>query len=149
MKFNTISKKLLLTTTLAALVIIINISVAYAQTPSQDVGGLISSLFTNPGSLITFVIEFALGFGLGYFSTKVLKYILALVAIFAIGVIMNVWQSPQIENTLKNLGYTGLSSIWTNQVYPLLLSIMYTLGLTTVLPITIGFIIGLVIASIK
>lgn len=149
MKFNTISKKLFLTTILAALIVIINVSVVYASTPSQDFGGLVAALFTNPGSLLTFVIELALGFGLGYFSIKVLKYILALVAIFAIGVILNVWQSPQIENTLKNLGYTGLSSIWTNEVYPLLLSIMYTIGLTTVLPITIGFVLGLVIAFIK
>lgn len=68
----------------AILAIVINISVAYAQNPaiinqtSPDIGGLISSLLTNPTSLVIFVIQLGLGLGLGYFSAKVFKYMLAL-----------------------------------------------------------------------
>ena len=129
-------------------VVALNISVVHASTPGNiDIGGLISSLLTNPAFLITFVIEFALGLGLGYFSAKVFKYIVALIAIFIVGVFLNVWQSPQLGINIKaQLDAAGLS--WNN-VQPVVLSLLYTLGITTVLPITIGFAIGMVIAMAK
>lgn len=143
------SKKILLTT-IAVLVIVLNISVASAQIPSTDsvdIGALLSSLFANPASLIIFVIQLALGIGLGYFSAKIFKYILALIGIFIIGVLLNIWQSPQLESNIREQ-LTSLGLTWS-KVYPVLLSLIYMLGLTTVLPITLGFVIGLIIVAIK
>lgn len=141
----------------AILAIAINISVAYAQNPaiinqtSPDIGGLISSLLTNPTSLVIFVIQLGLGLGLGYFSAKVFKYMLALIGIFVVGVLLNVWQLSQSQTSqLSNIQQqlSTLSVTWGN-LYPVIMSLIYQLGLTTVLPITLGFVIGLVIAIAK
>ncbi|MFH0897569.1 MAG: hypothetical protein V1850_05940 [Candidatus Bathyarchaeota archaeon] len=84
---------------------------------------------------------------MGYFAVKALKYIIALIAIFVVGVLLNVWQSPQITTTIQNtLSNAGIS---TSNLTTVFMAIIYALWLTTVLPITIGYIIGLVIAIAK
>jgi hypothetical protein len=105
MIFGTVFKKVLV---LILLIATINISVAHASTLTIDIGQLVTSILTNPTFLVTFFIEFALGLGLGFFSVKVFKYIIALIGIFLVGVILNVWQSPQlgtdITSQLRQLG---------------------------------------------
>ena len=132
---------------LMSISVALTIPSAFAQAPSVDIVSLLSSLFTVPSSLITFVIELALGFGVGYFSVKVFKYMIALIGIFIIGIFLNVWQSSQLSSSIQEQ-LTKLGLNW-GHVYPLLMSIIYRLGLTTVLPITLGLVIGLVIAATK
>lgn len=109
----------------------------------QDVDGsfpsLIASLFTSPTVLITFFIEFALGIGLGFLSVKVAKYIIALLAIFIVGVLLNVWQSGTLQDLVA-----GLNLQWS-KVYPVFQALIIIVGLTTVLPVTLGFVIGFVV----
>jgi len=137
------SKKLFLPV-LAVLTVALNVSVAFAQSSSQDIGSNIISLFSHPYSIIIFIIEFVLGLGLGYFSIKIVKYLLALILIFAIGVVLNIWAAPNIgANMLSNLG-----ADWSI-IYPVITSLILILGLTTILPITLGFILGIIIAIIK
>ena len=120
---------------------------ASAQTNSSDLGGVTTSLFMNPNTVLIFVIELLLGLGLGYFSVKIVKYIVALILIFVIGVVLNIWNSPALgANIQQQLNSLGLE--W-GKVYPVLLSIVYMLGITTILPITVGFFIGVVIAIVK
>ena len=76
-----------------------------------------------------------------------MKYIVALILIFVIGVVLNIWNSPALgANIQQQLSSLGLE--W-GKVYPVLLSIVYMLGITTILPITVGFFIGVVIAIVK
>jgi hypothetical protein len=132
---------------LVVLFVTLNASVVFAQSSSPNLGSIVSSVFSNPFSLAIFVIQFALGVGLGYFTLKVIKYIVALIAIFIIGVVLNVWAGPNLGgNITQQLSSLGLE--WS-KIYPVFLSIIYMIGLTTVLPITIGFIIGIVIALAK
>ena len=139
-------RKFLLTIlAILTLVVTLNISVASAQSSGPNFSSLILSLFTNTSSLITFIIEFVLGLGLGYFAAKVIKYLLALIGIFIVGLVLNVWNAPNIwTNIQQQLGNSGLE--WS-KVYPAFLSIIYILGLTTILPITLGFILGVIIAT--
>ena len=124
--------------------LVFNVSSAFAQSSSADLGSLVLSMFSNPSSLMVFLIELALGFGLGYFSAKAIKYFLAIVGIFFVGVILNVWAAPGLEASLsQQLSSLGLE--WSN-IYVVITSIIYVIGLTTVLPITVGFIIGIVMA---
>ena len=126
------------------LALVFNVSSAFAQSSSADLGSLVLSMFSNPSSLMVFLIELALGFGLGYFSAKAIKYFLAIVGIFFVGVILNVWAAPGLEASLsQQLSSLGLE--WSN-IYIVITSIIYVIGLTTVLPITVGFIIGIVMA---
>jgi hypothetical protein len=146
MKFITTSMKLVLAI-LAVLVVILNVSVVFAQSSTPDIGSIISSLFSNPYSLLIFVIELVLGLALGFFSVKAIKYILALICIFIVGVLLNVWATPNLGTSIqKQLSSLGLT--WSS-LHPVIMSIVYLLGLTTVLPITVGFIIGIVIATVK
>jgi hypothetical protein len=124
-----------------------NIDFASAQTNSSDLGGITTSLMINQNSMLIFVIELALGLGLGFFSIKIVKYILALILIFVIGVVLNIWTSPALgANIQQQLSSLGLE--W-GKMYPVLISIVYMLGLTTILPITLGFILGVVIAIFR
>ena len=146
MKFITTSMKLVLAI-LAVLVVILNVSVVFAQSSTPDIGSIISSLLSNPYSLLIFVIELVLGLALGFFSVKAIKYILALICIFIVGVLLNVWATPNLGTSIqKQLSSLGLT--WSS-LHPVIMSIVYLLGLTTVLPITVGFIIGIVIATVK
>ena len=125
---------------LALILFVFNIVAVSAQPTGQDLGYILS-LFGNPSVLLVFGIELLLGIGLGYFAIKALKYVIAVILIIALGLILNIWQAPNILQTVRDqLG------IPMNQLWSILLSLVYAFGLTTVLPITLGFIIGVVLA---
>ena len=99
-----------------------------------------STVLSNYQSYVVIAIQFLLGFALGYVSVKALKYILAFIAILALGVALSVWSlgsTPQ--DVLNKLGLTvealkGLATL---------------LGLLTVGPTSIGFIIGALVALLR
>ena len=124
---------------LGVLILLAQITVVHGQDGDGGFQFLIVSLFTSPTVLITFFIEFALGIGLGYLSVKVAKYIIALLAIFIVGVLLNVWQSGALQDMVA-----GLNLQWT-KVYPVIQALLIIVGLTTVLPVTLGFVIGFVV----
>lgn len=130
-------------TILAVVTLITQITVVHGQGSDIDMPSLITSLLTSPTVLITFFIQFALGLGLGYLSVKVAKYVIALLAIFIVGVLLNIWQSANLQEMVG-----GLSLQWS-KVYPVIQALIVLVGLTTVLPITLGFIIGFVVALQK
>ncbi len=130
-------------TILAVITLITQITVVHGQGSDIDMPSLITSLLTSPTVLITFFIQFALGLGLGYLSVKVAKYLIALLAIFILGVLLNIWQSANLQEMVG-----GLSLQWS-KVYPVIQALIVLVGLTTVLPITLGFIIGFVVALQK
>lgn len=130
-------------TILAVITLITQITVVHGQGSDIDMPSLITSLLTSPTVLITFFIQFALGLGLGYLSVKVAKYVIALLAIFIVGVLLNIWQSANLQEMVG-----GLSLQWS-KVYPVIQALIVLVGLTTVLPITLGFIIGFVVALQK
>ncbi|RLI36951.1 hypothetical protein DRO66_04715 [Candidatus Bathyarchaeota archaeon] len=130
-------------TILVVSTLITQITVVHGQGSDIDMPSLITSLLTSPTVLITFFIQFALGLGLGYLSVKVAKYLIALLAIFIVGVLLNIWQSANLQEMVG-----GLSLQWS-KVYPVIQALIILVGLTTVLPITLGFIIGFVVALQK
>jgi len=90
------------------------------------------------------LIQFLLGLGLGYFSVKALKYILALIAILALGSMLSVWSlGGSLEGFMASLGTQ------VQFVIPLIMNMLTTLGIMTVGPISIGFIIGVIIGAIR
>lgn len=120
----------------AITILSLNTVSAVAQAGETDLGKLISSLFSNPTSLFIFVVQLFLGIGLGYVALKALKYLLALAALIILGIILNVWQAPQLDIDLR-------------AVYAQIVRFALAFGLTTMLPLTIGFIIGALIGTLK
>lgn len=98
----------------------------------------------NPIVFVVMLVEFILGFGLGYLSVKALKYILALIVILIAGAFLNVWSlGISLESLVGRFGEYAI------KVKDLLMGLAGTLGLLTLGPVTIGFIVGIVVAAIK
>jgi len=105
----------------------------------------LSELLTNPKTLLIFLIQLGLGFGLGYFSLKALKYIVAIVAILALGILLNVWRFGGVEGLIERLGY----AIDIVEITSMLRSLASLLGILTILPIGAGFLVGVIVAIRK
>ncbi|AFL66474.1 hypothetical protein [Desulfurococcus amylolyticus] len=105
---------------------------------------VLNELLSNPKVYIAVFIQFVLGLALGYFSLKVLKYIVALILIIILGVILSVWS---IGGSIYNL----LAKIYgsSSQILKIVESIASTLGLLIIGPVAVGFIVGVIIAWVK
>ncbi len=133
---------LLLTLISATAMAASNTSTTATGTSTQGVvNELVTKLLTNPKALIVILIQFFLGFALGYYSAKVVKYILALIAIIVLGSVLSVWSiGGNVNEFLTKLG-TEAVKLW-----PVIQGILATFGIMTVAPITVGFILGVVVA---
>ena len=121
----------------------LNLAVASAQPTGQDLNYIVG-LLGNPSVLLVFGIELLLGVGLGYFAIKALKYVVSLILILILGIILNIWQSPNILRTVQEHFGIGMSQLWS-----ISLSLIYAFGLTTILPVTLGFIAGVILAIVR
>ena len=122
------------------------VSVCYAQEAGNTEGGmgdLLSEFLSNPAGALVVVIQFGLGLGLGYFSMKALKYIVALIAIVVVGVLLNIWQFGGLGGFVEK---TGLDP---SKVHSIFKTVAGALGILTVVPVGIGFFIGIIVAMRK
>ncbi len=117
------------------------VPVVFCQTDPSDV---MNELLSNPITLLVFLIQFGLGLGLGYFSVKALKYIVAIISIIGLGVLLNIWRVGGLEGFLREIGWVGDINL-----IQILTSIMSLLGVLTFLPIGAGFFLGAIAAVIK
>jgi len=118
------------------------VSKAYSQ---NDLSDVLTELLSSPKTLIIFLIQLGLGFGLGYFSVKALKYIIAIISLLILGVLLNIWQFGGLQGFLKKIGYT----VDFAQLIKMLTSIASLLGILTILPIGVGFFLGAIVAVRK
>jgi len=97
-------------------------------------------LFSQSQTLIVMLVEFLLGLGLGYVSVKALKYILAFIAILVLGAFLSVW----------SLGATPLEVFQSlGSAASLVKDFAMALGLMTIGPVSVGFIIGAILGLMK
>ncbi len=120
------------------------VAAANATTTSLNLDSLIGALITNPNAVVVTAIEFLLGLALGYVAMRALKYILASVGIILLGIVLGVWSlGNSIYDALKTL--TGIAhNVW-NIVY----SLVTALGILVIAPVTVGFIVGALIAHVR
>jgi hypothetical protein len=105
---------------------------------------MISTVASNPYVAASIAIQLVLGLILGYLSVKVLKYILAFIGILVLGAFLNVWSLGGNLQTVLKQYYQQFQ-----QIEPVLKQMMATLGLLTVGPVSIGFLIGLIIGIMR
>jgi len=101
---------------------------------------IITSILTQPQAIAVIAIQFFLGLALGYVSIKALKYILAFIAILVLGTFLSVWSlgtSPTEVLTQLGLAAEAIKKFAA------------ILGLMTVGPVSIGFIIGAILGLIR
>ena len=95
-------------------------------------------------ALLTSLIQFLMGFGLGYYGSKAIKYILATLGVLIIGSLLSIWSiNNNLRETLPGLK-TEVSKTTT-----LLKDILASIGILTIGPLSVGFILGLIIGVNK
>jgi hypothetical protein len=105
---------------------------------------LLSEALKNPKVLVVVVIQFLMGLGLGYFSFKVWKYLVALIAIIVLGNVLTIWSLGSSPESFLGQLYETFK-----QFLPNLIAFIQLLGIMTVGPVTIGFIVGIILAIIR
>ncbi len=114
------------------------------ETSNMHVADFLTTALTNEKVLIAVTIQFLLGLGLGYYSAKVIKYLLALIGIVILGAVLSVWSlGGSIDDFLLKIGSQA------HALLPMIEGFMATLGILTVGPVTVGFLLGLLIAISK
>lgn len=100
----------------------------------------LSVLLSQPQVLAAVAIQFLLGLALGYVSVKALKYVLAFVAILVLGTFLSVW----------SLGLTPTQALQTlSTAIQAVKDFAVILGLMSIGPVSIGFIVGAIIGLMK
>lgn len=98
------------------------------------------SLLSTPSTLVLIGMQFTLGLVLGYYSAKILKHIIALISIIALGSALSIWNAgitlEDLINILKTLSEPAKK-------------LLTVLGVFTAGPMCIGFILGVIIAIVK
>lgn len=130
---------------LIALVIFLTLIFSIVSAQAQvDLADLITEALKNPRVLVVVVIQFLMGLGLGYFSFKVWKYLLALIAIIILGNVLAIWSLGSSPESFLGQLYESFK-----QFLPNIISFIQLLGIMTIGPVTIGFIVGIILAIIK
>jgi len=128
---------------LAALLTLAVAPVALAQETNTTLTDMLGTALSNPRVGLTIAIEFILGAALGYLAVKVVRYVLAFIAILILGSALSVWSlGDNAEELAKQLG------VEVAQLAPILKQLLFTIGLTIVGPASLGFIVGVIIAMV-
>lgn len=105
---------------------------------------MLEDVIKNPRALIVIAIQFVMGLGLGYYASKALKYILALIVILVLGAVLSVWSLGSSPESLFVELYT-----YFKELMPYVFTFLQLLGIMTVGPVMLGFIIGVLLAIRK
>jgi len=98
--------------------------------------------FFGVTTYITILVEFALGFGFGYFMGKFVKALLGLIVMGIIGLALNFTQFVALSNTvLQEL------NVSQSQFIAVVTTIVLFLGVTVLLPMVVGLILGFLVGS--
>jgi hypothetical protein len=134
-------KAIVLIVLIVILTFIFSIVSAQAQVNLTE---LLSEALKNPKVLVVVVIQFLMGLGLGYFSFKVWKYLVALIAIIVLGNVLTIWSLGSSPESFLGQLYETFK-----QFLPNIIAFIQLLGIMTVGPVTIGFIVGIILAIIR
>lgn len=110
------------------------------QTGTNATLGIVDLVTSNPKVAVSIGIQVILGIALGYTMVKVIKYIAAFIGVIIIGAILNVWSlGGSIEDFIANFGQQA------QEVKDFAVNLIKILGILSVGPVTLGFVIGLLI----
>jgi len=111
-------------------------------TINTTITNIINKAISNPKVAISMLIQFLLGLALGYYSAKIAKYLLAWIGVIIVGALLSVWSlGGSVEDILTKLGLEA------KKLMPVVKDFLAALGVLTVGPVAIGFILGLVVGA--
>ncbi len=135
-----------LTLAVAGMTLLASGIVAHAQAAANEttLSQLVGQAVTDPRTAAVMLIEFILGAALGYVAVKVVRYVLAFIGILLLGSALQVWSvGGNIEDIAKTLG------VEVAKLAPVIKQVVFTIGLTIVGPASLGFIVGVILASLR
>lgn len=94
----------------------------------------------NERLLVSVVIQFLLGLGLGYYLAKAIKYLVAIALVLLAGAILNVWS---FGGSLKEV--TTVIGPALAEYKDELLGLLRIFGALLVGPILLGFLVGVIV----
>ncbi len=105
---------------------------------------IFASVFSHYQSYIVMLLEFLVGLGLGYATVRAAKYLIMMFLLTLLGALLGLWSlgSSLQDILMKLLG--SAEKIWS-VIYTLLVG----LGILTIGPGAIGFIVGVILALRK
>lgn len=131
--------------TAAVLTLLLHSLVVYAQPQGEpQLINFIGEALRNPKTLIVLGIQFVMGLALGYFSSKVFKYLLALLVVLVLGAALSVWSIGTSPESFL-VGFYE----YFKQLQPHILALLQLLGIMTIGPVTLGFIVGVLLAIVR
>lgn len=112
---------------------------------STSLSELVQAALTNKQTAIVMLIEFLLGFGLGYTAIKAIKYIIAFIGILLIGSALSVWSfgSGNNQELVRLLGEEF------KKLLPIIKSFLTAFSIVVVGPTSIGIIAGILFAVLN
>lgn len=119
--------------------------VAVAQTSSEiSLTDTLGIILSNEKILISVLIQFLMGLGVGYYFAKAVKYLIAFVLVLVIGGLLNVWSfSGSVDDIFTKYATQLLE--YKDEIF----TIMKIFGAILVGPTLLGFMIGIVIGLTK
>ena len=120
-------------------------SPAENQTTSPGLGDIVHAALSDKQTAVVMLIEFILGFGLGYTAIKAIKYIAAFIGILVLGSALQVWSLSNTDN--KQLIVTLGEEF--KKILPLIKSFLTAFSIAVVGPTSIGLIVGILVAMMN
>ena len=110
------------------------------ESVNTTVTDVLSKAMANPKVAVSMLIQFLLGLALGYYSAKIAKYLLAWIGVIIIGALLSVWSlGGSVDDILTKLGLEA------KKLMPIIRDFLTALGVLTVGPVAVGFVLGLII----
>jgi len=135
----------LVAVSLALMVVLPSVGVASDVSGDQNTfSDLISELMSNPKFYASTLIQFLMGFLVGYFSFKIIKYVIALLITLVIGSFLSVWSLGDSLSTLLSRLFPEIVN-----AMPYIITALQILGVVIVGPIATGFIIGAIVGLLR
>ena len=108
-------------------------------TANTSLLGFYEIVSQNPMMLVIISIQFILGLIAGYFTAKIAKYVIGLLAVFILGAVLGVWGTANsVNDAIKRLGALA-------EVKDVAYRLAQVFGFMAVGPTFIGFMVGILI----
>lgn len=117
---------------------------AQNATATPSLSNILSTALSNPQAAAVVLIEFALGFALGYTAVKALKYILSFIGILILGSALSVWSlGSNSEEIIRTLGAQ------MKEALPAIKKLITAFSFMVVGPASAGLIVGVIVAMMN
>ncbi len=105
---------------------------------------IFASVFSHYQSYIAMAVEFFVGLGLGYATVRAAKYLIMMFVLTLLGALLGLWS---LGSSLQDVLYKLIGS--AEKIWSVIYTLLVGLGILTIGPGAVGFIIGIILGLRK